>query len=87
VGYFDVPESEVYTPEFTVRAHTMDRQSPVKIGARNSSFASFDLGVGGRLRGSASQPDAQAHSRGRNTYPNYARRFSRGIVMFGVGEE
>ena len=21
VGYFDVPESEVYTPEFTVRAH------------------------------------------------------------------
>jgi hypothetical protein len=44
-----------------------DRKNPAKIGARNSSFASFDLGVGVRLRGSTLQPDALARSRGRNT--------------------
>ena len=42
-------------------------QNPAKIGGRNSSFASFDLGVGVQLRGSTPQPDAQARSRGRNT--------------------
>ena len=42
-------------------------KNPAKIGARNSSFASFDLRVGVRLRGPAPQPDAQARSRGRNT--------------------
>ena len=42
-------------------------KNPAKIGGRNSSFASFDLGVGVRLQGRALQPDAQARSRGRNT--------------------
>ena len=56
-----------------------DRENPAKIGARNSSFASLDLGVGVRLQERFLQPDAQARSRGRNTritLGNFRRVFS-----------
>ena len=45
---------------------TPNGKNPAKIGARNSSFASFDLGVGVRLQEQFLQPDAKARSRGRN---------------------
>ena len=62
----------VFTDAYTlhdsgVPPTTPNGKSPAKIGARNSSFASFDLGVGVRLRRRPSQPDAKARSRGRNT--------------------
>ena len=43
-------------------ASVQDRKNPAKIGGRNSSFASLDLGVGVRLQGRALQPDALARS-------------------------
>ena len=74
----------VIPPQHGRRGLGTDRKNPAKIGARNSSFASFDLGVGGRLRGPPSQPDAQARSRGRNARLTPAD--SRGVShVRGVG--
>ena len=68
-----------YPLKFGPTPHGTERKNPAKIGGRNSSFASFDLGVGVRLRTRCSQPDAKARRRGRNTRitpPDFRRVFS-----------